>query len=229
MPHARDAATIVENWSLTERRFRHLERTVLGRYLLSCHTVIYASLGLNELDCPQMRHIGVHDGLQYIPISPAFCWLPAQSSAFSHQAMSCLRWLSGGRRLRGLRQLIPYVLVVYIFGVVGITRYAKQHGYITGKQTQTGEVCERLIGAKTSWPLFHIIRCRLTSTRNPIVEIRRSWNRLISTMGFSILVRRHLFTEPESWFRRWYVAIFIFKTWCTDPDPGGISLTVFHV
>ena len=79
-----------------------------------------------------------------------------QSSAFSHQAMSCLRWLSGGRRLRGLRQLIPYVLVVYIFGVVGITRYAKQHGYITGKQTQTGEVCERLIGAKTSWPLFHI-------------------------------------------------------------------------
>ena len=39
MPRARDAATIVENWSLTERRFRHLERTVLGRYLLSCHTV----------------------------------------------------------------------------------------------------------------------------------------------------------------------------------------------
>ena len=39
MPRARDAATIVENWSLTEWRFRHLERTVLGRYLLSCHTV----------------------------------------------------------------------------------------------------------------------------------------------------------------------------------------------
>ena len=37
---SRDAATIAENWSLTERRFRHLERTVLGRYLLSCHTVI---------------------------------------------------------------------------------------------------------------------------------------------------------------------------------------------
>ena len=40
MPRARDAATIVENWSLTERRFRHLQRTVLGRYFLSCHTVI---------------------------------------------------------------------------------------------------------------------------------------------------------------------------------------------
>ena len=39
LPCSRDAATIAENWSLTERRFRHLERTVLGRYLLSCHTV----------------------------------------------------------------------------------------------------------------------------------------------------------------------------------------------
>ena len=39
LPRSRDAATIAEYWSLTERRFRHLERTVLGRYLLSCHTV----------------------------------------------------------------------------------------------------------------------------------------------------------------------------------------------
>ena len=39
LPRSRDAATIAENWSLTERRFRHLKRTVLGRYLLSCHTV----------------------------------------------------------------------------------------------------------------------------------------------------------------------------------------------
>ena len=35
------AAWIDENWTLTERRVRHLERTVLGRYLLSCHTVMY--------------------------------------------------------------------------------------------------------------------------------------------------------------------------------------------
>ena len=41
LPRSRDAATIGENWSLTERRFRHLERTVLGRYLLSCHTVLF--------------------------------------------------------------------------------------------------------------------------------------------------------------------------------------------
>ena len=40
LPCSHDAATIAENWSLTERRFRHLERTVLGRYLLSCDTVV---------------------------------------------------------------------------------------------------------------------------------------------------------------------------------------------
>ena len=44
LPRSRDAATIAENWSLTKRRFRHLERTVLGRYLLSCYTVQHALL-----------------------------------------------------------------------------------------------------------------------------------------------------------------------------------------
>ena len=40
-----------------------------------------------------------------------------------------------------------------------------------------------------------IKRCHLTSIGNPIVEIRRSYDRLISTMGFPILVRRHLYIE----------------------------------
>ena len=40
-----------------------------------------------------------------------------------------------------------------------------------------------------------INRCHLTSIGNPIVEIRRSYDRLISTMGFPILVRRHLYIE----------------------------------
>ena len=52
LPRSCDAATIAENWSLTERRFRHLERTVLGRYLLSCYTVssasIYSIFGTNH-------------------------------------------------------------------------------------------------------------------------------------------------------------------------------------
>ena len=37
-----------------------------------------------------------------------------------------------------------------------------------------------------------IFWCHLTSIRNLIVEIRRSYDRLISTMGFPILVRQHL-------------------------------------
>ena len=40
-----------------------------------------------------------------------------------------------------------------------------------------------------------ILRCHLTSIGNPIVEIRRSYDRLLSTMGFPILVRRHLYIE----------------------------------
>ena len=39
-----------------------------------------------------------------------------------------------------------------------------------------------------------ILRCHLTSIGNPTVEIRQSYDRLISTMGFPILVRRHLYT-----------------------------------
>ena len=39
LPRIRDATSIDENWTLTERRVRHLERTVLDRYLLSCHTM----------------------------------------------------------------------------------------------------------------------------------------------------------------------------------------------
>ena len=39
LPRPRDATSINENLTLTERRVRHLERKVLGRYLLSCHTV----------------------------------------------------------------------------------------------------------------------------------------------------------------------------------------------
>ena len=40
-----------------------------------------------------------------------------------------------------------------------------------------------------------ILGCHLTSIVNPIVEIRRSYDRLISTMIFPILVRRHLYIE----------------------------------
>ena len=42
------------------------------------------------------------------------------------------------------------------------------------------------------------IRWHLTSIGNPIVEIRQSYDRLIPTMGFPILVRRHLYIETGS-------------------------------
>ena len=43
-----------------------------------------------------------------------------------------------------------------------------------------------------------IKRCHLTSIGNPTVEIRRSYDRLISTMGFPILVRWHFYIESGS-------------------------------
>ena len=42
-------------------------------------------------------------------------------------------------------------------------------------------------------------RRRLTSIGNPIVEIRRSYDRLMSTMRFPIVVRRHLYIESGPW------------------------------
>ena len=44
-----------------------------------------------------------------------------------------------------------------------------------------------------------IKRCHLTCIGNPIVEIRRSYDRLFSTMGFPILVRCHLYIESVPW------------------------------
>ena len=44
-----------------------------------------------------------------------------------------------------------------------------------------------------------IYRCHLTSIGKLIVEIRRSYDRLISTMGFAILVRWHLYIESGPW------------------------------
>ena len=44
-----------------------------------------------------------------------------------------------------------------------------------------------------------IRRCHLTSIGNPIVEMRRSYDRLISTIGFPILVRWHLYIESGPW------------------------------
>ena len=47
-----------------------------------------------------------------------------------------------------------------------------------------------------------IQRYHLTGIGNPIEEIRRSYDRLISTMIFPTLVRWHLYIESGPWIRR---------------------------
>ena len=49
------------------------------------------------------------------------------------------------------------------------------------------------IQAPEIWALIQYKDAILTCIGNPIVETRRSWDRLISTMGCPILVRRHLY------------------------------------
>ena len=51
-----------------------------------------------------------------------------------------------------------------------------------------------------------IKRCYLTSIGNPILELRWSCNHPIFTMGFHILVRRHLYIESEP---GWLVTVFL--------------------
>ena len=76
--------------------------------------------------------------------------------------------------------------------------------YLTGKNNDNVWVFGDKVNFTVRSPLLSlpnslgpdsIKRCHLTSIGNPIVEIRRSHDRLISTMGFPILVRRHLYIE----------------------------------
>ena len=53
---------------------------------------------------------------------------------------------------------------------------------------------------------FHFVERGYTSRGIPIVEIRQSYNHLISKMGFPILVRWHLYTasgDRSSWYWLW--------------------------
>ena len=53
---------------------------------------------------------------------------------------------------------------------------------------------KRYAGVGSIW------RCQLTSIGNPIVEIRRFYDRLIYTKGFPILVRWYFYIESGPWF-----------------------------
>ena len=61
----------------------------------------------------------------------------------------------------------------------------------TGKMILYTEMAPR--GPDLIW------KCHLTSIGNPSVKIRRSYDRLVSTMEFSILVRQHLYIESGPW------------------------------
>ena len=62
-----------------------------------------------------------------------------------------------------------------------------------------------------------IKRYLLTSNGNPIVEIRRSYDRLISTMGFPLLVG-HLYIESGPWYfptpsQEGSCFVYVFRSW----------------
>ena len=61
------------------------------------------------------------------------------------------------------------------------------------------------------------IKIHLTSMGIPIVEIRRSYDRLISTKGFPILIRWHLYFESGSWWCHITVRSLLPSSWldCT--------------
>ena len=79
-----------------------------------------------------------------------------------------------------------------------LSRYCHRisiHGFIVSNWKHLQLIKFRNIqGAESIW------RCHFTSKRNPIVEIRRSYDHLISTMGFPILVRWHLYIESWPWY-----------------------------
>ena len=79
-----------------------------------------------------------------------------------------------------------------------------------------------------------IKRCCLASIGKPIVEIRWSYDRLISTMGFPVLVRQHLYIESGPWSLSLEVAVkyvyrartYLFITMPTNvPAIGTINNT----
>ena len=85
-----------------------------------------------------------------------------------------LSWLFNELRVAGWLYTYSYFKLVHMFGV--IARIFKLENFQGPKSIK--------------W--YH-----LTNTGNPIMEIRRSYGRLISTMGFPILVRWRLYIESR--------------------------------
>ena len=70
-----------------------------------------------------------------------------------------------------------------------------------------------------------ITRCHLTSIGNPIMEIRRSYDRLISTMGLPILVRWHLYIESGPTLLTVHTLLLFYPP-CITPKGGKHRITI---
>ena len=87
--------------------------------------------------------------------------------------------------------------------------WLSDHGILSAKQPSAYhfpnvkcECGQKVFGCWVTWCIQganSIQRYHLTSIGNPIMEIRRSYDHLISTMGFPILVRWHLHIESGPW------------------------------
>ena len=115
----------------------------------------------------------------------------------------CLNWMRNQKvvspcQYRG----IPIIMMVSLLS------YPDNGNVYTGKDGlyfETGSRYPSIIahqGAPGSW--FNK-RCHLTSIGNLIVDIRQSYDRLISTMEFPILVRWHLYIGSGPWINIWTV------------------------
>ena len=63
--------------------------------------------------------------------------------------------------------------------------------------------------------VYWYVKCHFTSIGNPIVKIRQSYNHLISTMGFPILIRWHLYIESGPRYFLWHISNGIPQATCT--------------
>ena len=115
-----------------------------------------------------------------------------------------------------MRNAFPYHYVImknYIRAPIGYVIYGR-----ADPQAKIVRNCEFICGALLKHQgADSIKRCNLTSIGNPIVEIRRSYDRLISTMGLPILVRWHLYIESGP--RKLCLKVQILKLSLDKPKP----------
>ena len=90
---------------------------------------------------------------------------------------------------------------------------------------QAGECLWKIWWRKFTQSPDSIQRWYLTSISNPIVEIRWSYDHLISTMGFPMLVRRHLYIESGPWYNN-AIALYVKPLWCWNQNTPEVTRSI---